>query len=119
MGVKEILRKWAEKNTEKKGRFKELEEEYLMNKKLEEKQKSANERELERYMEEAREKRIKVNLEKFRKQQKKEFWSSNMMNNKQTSILKEDKPILKEKNIFKMKGNMFMKGNMLNSKGFK
>lgn len=117
MGIKDILSKWAEKNSEKKRQFKELEEQYLLQKKLEDKQKSANERELERYLKEQREERIKKELEYFRKKKKNELWHNSFLLKKNNSILKTDKPILKEKNIFSLKGNMFQRGNMLDGSG--
>ena len=117
MGIKDILSRWAEKNTEKKKQFKEMEEQYLLQKKLEDRQKSSNERELERYLKEQREERIKKELEHFRKKQKNDLWHNSFLLKKDNSMLKNDKPILKEKNIFSLKGTMFQRGNMLDGSG--
>lgn len=113
MGIKEALVKIAERNAEKKRKFKQLEEDFLMRKKLEERQKSANERELERVMNERREAMIKTQLDKYRKEKRRELLKGNSLFNQGASILKEENPILKQKNIFKMKGNMFAKSTIL------
>lgn len=67
---------------------------------LEERQKSSNRRELERDFREEEEAEIKRQLEIRRKRRNQEQWKSNTMLGKQKSILKDDRPILKEKNIF-------------------
>lgn len=115
MGIRDILAKLTGRNEEKSRKYKELEEDFLLRKKLEERQKSANERELERFMKEKREERIKTELQAFRDKQKHETWSSNTMLNKGASILKNDRPILKEPDVIRiMKSHDSMKGNMLN-----
>lgn len=110
-----MIRKASERRTEHKLKYKEAEENMRIQKTLEERQKSSNERELDRYFQEKREKEIKEQLDHIRSKQNKENWKGdNLMNG--TSILKEDRPILKEKNIFKgnqhsnlIKGEMFFK----------
>lgn len=96
----------------KNERVKEIIEERRAQRLAEQRDKPSNERELERFYEEARQERIKQQLAAFRKQRQKEVWSSNMM--KKDKIFKDERPILKEKNIFK--GS---KASILNSnKGF-
>jgi hypothetical protein len=102
MGIKEIISAMREGKIEKNKKFHELEEDFLLRKKLEERQKSANERELERYMKEQREDSIKKQLETFRKRKQDELWHNNFLLKKDKSILRTDRPILKEKNIFVM-----------------
>jgi len=99
MGIMDMIRKWNENKKIKSEKFQEMQENYKMNKMLEERQKSANERELERYMEEQREKMIKDKLGKIRKKENTESWKSNYFKGG-TAITKNDRPILKEKNIF-------------------
>lgn len=108
MGITDIIKKWSENKKELKQKFKEAETEQKIQKMLEERQKSSNERELERYVKEEREKKIKSQLDKIHKQQTKEMWKSNAILKKGKSILHDDKkalacdkPILKQKNIFK------------------
>jgi hypothetical protein len=99
MGVMALVRKWQERKKEKSEKFKQMQEEDKLNEMLLERKKSSNRRELERYYKEQEEKQIKEALDKIHKQQNKESWKGNNFNNKMT-ILKDDRPILKEKNIF-------------------
>ena len=126
MGVKEFLSHALKKDS----RFKELEKEMRMQKMLQERMKNSNERELDRFYEEERQKTIKKNLEEFRNQRKEESWhgENNILNSPNIfkghkSILHEDKSaldngpgILNQKNIFSMgsdkkkkKGGIFFK----------
>ena len=100
MSIMDLVRKWKENKKQKSEKFKELQEDYRLQKMLEERQKSANQRELESYYKEQREKQIKEELDEIRKQKKKEMWHGNNFAGK-SSILRNERPILKEKNIFK------------------
>jgi len=108
----DLVRKWGEKKKVKSEKFKEMQEDYRLNKMLEERQKSSNERELERYFKEEREKHIKEQLDVVRKKKSQEMWKGGSNLKKQTSIMKNERPILKEKNIFKHNN----KNNILKSK---
>ena len=101
MGLMDIIRKYSEKKATTKEKFKQAEEEMKIQRLLEERQKSSNRRELERYMKDKEEERIKQALEGIRKKQSHDTWSgkTSMINQKMT-ILQDDKPILMEKNIF-------------------
>jgi len=88
-----ILKKFIENYKEKREREKEFESEIRMQKRVAEKMKDANERELERYFEEARKAKISAQLEKFRKQRAKEIWTANPF--------KEKKNLFKNKPMFK------------------
>jgi len=79
------------KNLEKSMRFKQMQEDLRLQQTLEDRQKSANERELDRFYEEEREKSIKRNLEEFRAARKAEAMK--------TTVLAGD-------NQFKGKGNI-------------
>ena len=100
MGIKEVLAKMAER----KNKFKELEEDFQLRKKLEDRQKSANERDLERYLKEQREDEIKKSLESFRKKQADDFWASNQLS--KNNMSKNQNNILKQKNIFKLNSGL-------------
>jgi hypothetical protein len=110
MGLMETIRKWSDRKKEKSAKFKELEEDYKLNKMLADRQKSSNERELEAHMKRLREDDIKRKLDSIHDQQTKDNWKSKPILNSQKSILKNDRPILKEKHIF-----MNNKSTMLNS----
>lgn len=110
MTLKEIFNKFTHKDE----RFKDMQREDRMGKVLEERKKNANERELERFIEEERQKQIKIALEQFRKKKKDEFFhGGNML--KQKNIFKGHKNILHQDfDILKGGENLFMKkGGML------
>ena len=96
----DIVRNWSDKKKMRSKKYKELEEDYRLNKMLEDRQKSSNERELESYIKEERERKIKEQLDVVRKKKSKEMWKGNNMSGGKT-ILRNERPILKEKNIFK------------------
>ena len=96
-----LLKKTSEDKIEFKKRFKDAEMEMKIQKRLEERQKSSNERELEAYIKKQREEKIKQKLDVIHDKQNKESWKGSYNVLKQEkSILKDDRPILKEKNIF-------------------
>lgn len=83
-----------------------------MQKKLEQRQLTSNERELNRFAEEDRQKYIKAKLEAYRKREHNEVWhgktmlaTKNMFRNmpsimKEKSMLKEEKSILAQERLF-------------------
>jgi len=100
--IQKLLGKTSEDKVEFKRKFKEAQEEQKINRLLEERSLSSNERELRKIMEKQREDNILDELKKIRKKENKENWKSSVsVMDGGTSILKEDRPILKEKNIFK------------------
>lgn len=99
--IKEIL----EKLKKKRLAINDLSEQVRIQKMVEDRQKSANERELERFLSEEREKEIKLRLEQFRKQKKVESMENNILKGK--NIFKGHKSILKDKKLFSTKGGMF------------
>lgn len=116
--LQRLLRKGGEEKREFKERLKQVQQEDKIAELVEERKKSSNRRELERYMKEQEEEKIKQMLNKINKKRNQETWKSkNGILDKGTSILKDDKPILKEKNIFMNNPNMF-KTNKQNSMGF-
>jgi hypothetical protein len=70
--LSDFIQRWKER----KSKSKEMEDDVRIQKRIIEKQKSANERELERYLEEERQKAIKTQIERFREQRKNEHWHS-------------------------------------------
>ena len=97
----DLIRKIGGNKSEIKQKFKEREQEVKIEKMIEERQKSSNKRELEKYMHEQDEKRIKEALDKIHKTQNKENWKGQSILKSDKNILTNDSPILKEKNIFK------------------
>ena len=99
MGIKDFIKNAFSRGSSDKARYKEMETEYRMQKTLQERQKSANQRELEGYHKEQREKMIKYELDRWRKRKKNEFWHGNKIY-EQRYMFKERNPILKSRNIF-------------------
>ncbi|HDK42074.1 MAG TPA: hypothetical protein ENG87_01740 [Candidatus Pacearchaeota archaeon] len=105
--IQNLIKGSGEDKREFKEKFKEAQQKLKVQGMLEEREKSSNQRELERYLKQQREKRIKMELDKIHKKQKKEMWEGQNILKSQTSILKEgksiltnDRPILGQKNIF-------------------
>lgn len=117
--LKNLISGLGKDKSEFKAKLKQAQEEDKIMNVIEERKKSANQRELERWHKEQQEKYIKEELDKIHKQNNKELWrSKNSILAQKTNILKDDRPILKEKNIFMdnrndipfvKKGGMFFK----------
>ena len=101
-----MIKEFLEKIKDRKQMQKEIETEHHVMKKIQQRAKSANERELEKFMEEKRQKIIEAKVKAMRKEKLSEFWKSNAMQ-KQPRILDNNeklisggKSILKAKRIF-------------------
>jgi hypothetical protein len=101
MGLKETLKKIFQKNE----RFKEMQAEVKFQKMVEDRQKSANEREIEKFLHDRREEAFKNQVREIHNMEKQKHWSGGfgMSNN----IFSNHKSILSEDNhLFGMKGNI-------------
>jgi len=116
--IQNLVRKMKGDKDEFKSKFKEFQEDKRINELVEERSKSSNRRELERYLKEQEEAQIKMELSKIRKKQNRDIWNSpNKILGGKTTMIITDRPILKEKNIFAnskkipfiQKGGMFFK----------
>ena len=74
-----VISEFLKKSITKSARFKEAQEQMNIQNKLIERQKSSNERELDRFHEEEREKSIKKNLEEFRNIRQKESMKTTVL----------------------------------------
>ena len=112
--LKNLVRGMGEDRQEIKAKLKEAQQDRRIANIVEEREKSANRREFERYMKEQEEERIKQALDKIRKEKSKEVWKpKKTILDSDTNILANDRPMLKEKNIFKhKKGGFISKGSM-------
>jgi hypothetical protein len=106
--IQSIANKISGEKGDFKRRFKEAQENQKIEKLLEQRNKSSDERELESHLKRMREDDIKSKLEKIHNQQNKDNWKSNSILSQKATMLKNDKPILKEKNIFKNEKNLFI-----------
>ena len=107
MGIKDFIEKLGERSRHRKELMRSVEEQTRIQQIVEDRQKSSNERELERFMKEEREEQIKEALQ-FQRQKRDEDikFGHNPLNAK--NIMKSQWEVLKEKNQFANKGNMFV-----------
>ena len=106
MGIKEILQHFKEGSQRRKEMIKELDERIRIQKIVEDRQKSANERELERYLKEQREARIKKQLDRERKRRERDIkFGHNPLDI--PNIMKAKWEVMKEKNMFQNNQNIF------------
>ncbi|HDK25983.1 MAG TPA: hypothetical protein ENG48_02670 [Candidatus Atribacteria bacterium] len=100
MGLKEIIQNLGEKQKARKEKIRLLDEEIRLQKLVQDRMKSANERELERFMEENRQENIKKMLEVMRKKRQRDInFNHNPLNT--PNIMKAKWEVLKERNMFK------------------
>lgn len=101
-----------------KEKLKDAEQDRKVQKILDEREKSSNHRELERFMHEKEEERITNTLKKIRKQKDREVWhGKHQILKSDCNILDNDRPLLKEKNVFKNNKRIFSR-KLNNSMGF-
>lgn len=93
-----LLKDFIAKFKQKSEREKALEDEIRIQHRVGEKMKSANERELEGYMKENREKMIKHKLEKVRTQKSREMWKASLLKNNARCYI--DNSLMKSKKNF-------------------
>lgn len=105
--IKNLLKGMSEDKKEIKLKFKEAQQNQKVQHMLEEREKSANQRELEKHYEEQKEKLITEQLEVVRKKQREDTWKGKSILKGHKSILHEDKKafandksIMFQKNIF-------------------
>lgn len=91
--LKNIIDKFKGNQSEFKVKLRQAQENAKIERIIEERVKSSNERELESHYKKMREESIKRQLDKIHKQQNQSLWKGNILSN-QTSILRNDMPIL-------------------------
>ena len=107
MGFRDILKKAGEKARERKEMLKAADDELRIHKILEERQKSANQRELEGYMKEEYEKEVKERLDVMRKERDQDInFGHNPLDTPNITNSTEWE-VLKERNMFNNRGDYF------------
>ena len=96
--LKDMVAKYKEKSQKEKA----LEEDIHIQERVMEKKKSANERELESYMREQREKQIQSRVERIRKQKMDSMWKASLMKNNTKCYI--DNSLMKQKKNFLRSG---------------
>ena len=109
-----MLERIKQKKEEKKDLFRNLQNQDTVSTIIEERKKSSNERELERYMKEDYEKKIKEQLEFMRKKRRDDIAFNhnplnvkNITNHVAWNVLKEKKLFSDNKNMFMNQKNIF------------
>jgi len=113
MGLKDLINNIRERKREKKQKFIEAEEDMRIQEMLEERKKSANERELEKFMKKEREEKIKLELDKMRKKEARDINFNHNPLDVPNVISHAKWEILKEKNMFKNNSNMFFNNEFI------
>ena len=112
-----MIDNWKERNKGRKELISQMDERMRAEEILEQRKKSANERELEMFVKEDREESIKSQLQKMRKIRDDDIKFGHNPLNAPNITNHVDFEILKQKNLFKGKSNMFsnhtsvLKGN--------
>jgi len=112
-----VLKEFLARLREKKVVMQEAQTQDRVAHTVQERKKSSNERELERFVEENRQEQIKKQLHQFRERQKTRNREVTTLD--KHNIFKNHKPILQhDKKLFGMnQGNMLSQGSMLNQGG--
>ena len=112
MGIKDLIERWKSNRSSKSEKLKEALEDYEVQKRVMDLQKSSNERELERFMKEHREDSIKRELEEFRKSRQNEYkYQHQILKTKNMFDPKYNKKsILKDKKLFTTEKRLFFHG---------
>jgi len=108
MGIVDLIKKIGEKNKERREKIRLLDEEIRLKKLVEDRMKSANERELERFIEEERQDNIKKVLDKMRKKRMDDINFKHNPLDVPNITNKVSWEVLKEKNLFKRQKNIFV-----------
>jgi len=108
MGIADLIKKLGEKNKERKEKIRLLDEEIRLRKLVEDRMKSANERELERFIEEERQDNIKKALDRMRKKRINDINFKHNPLDIPNITNKISWEVLKEKNLFKKQKNIFV-----------
>jgi hypothetical protein len=108
MGLKDMIENRREKKKERKELMRKMDEQMRVEELLQERKKSSNERELDRFFKEDREEQIKLQLNEMRKKRDADIkFGHNPLNTK--NIMKAEWEVLREPNLFTGKSNIFSK----------
>ena len=112
MGIREMIQNMGAKGKERKEMIRQMDEQIRMEKIVQDRQRSSNERELLGYEDEDREAMIKERLELARKKRDRDInFNHNPIDAK--NIMKAEWEVLREKSQFSGKSNMFTNENSI------
>lgn len=113
MAFKEFIQGLGKKGKERKEMLRQMDEQVRMQRIIQERQLSANERELNRYLDEERESQIKQALEYQRKKRQHDLSYNHNPLSIPNITNHTDWEVLKEHNMFKGNNNMFTNQNFI------
>lgn len=119
MGFKELIEKLGEKQRNRKEMIRQLDDNVRIHKLVEDRQKSSNERELERFQNEDREENIKHALETMRKKRDHDIKFNHNALDVENITNHTDWEVLKERNMFGGRQNMFANQNNIHKSNHK
>lgn len=108
MGIKDLIKGLGSKQRDRKQLIRQIDDQMRAEKIVEERTKSANERELERFYKEEREEQIKVALDHERKKRESDIKFNHNPLNVKNITNHTDWEVLKERNQFANQKNMFV-----------
>ncbi len=106
-----MLKEFLRGRIARREKFKEMEGDFRAERAIQQKQKNSNERELERFEEEARQVNIKKRLDAFRKVRGRELFKNDLLKspplfNAKATVLNNDLNVMRNDGMFLSKGNM-------------
>lgn len=108
MGIRDFLNRIREKRL----RYKQYSEDMKVQEDYEQRKKTANERELERFMEEERQKKVKMALDGYRKKTAYEMEHNHQILNTKNMFNGEKPVVMKQKSLFSGKSNLNTPGGL-------
>jgi flavin-dependent dehydrogenase len=108
MGIREFL----ERLRAKKVKYKEYDEDMRIQETYEQRKKSANERELEEYLNKIRESKIKKELEYYRKREKWDTEHNHQIINTKNMFKAQKPTLMREEKLFSSKSNLNTPGGL-------
>lgn len=113
MTIMDMIKKITSNKDERGNKFKEMQEQDRLETMLEERKKSSNKRELEKYYKDKEEESIKEKLNAIRKQRNHDSWKGDSILKSDYNILKEDRKILSNDRPILSKNNMFLESKKI------
>lgn len=107
MAIADLFKKVGERSRNRKELIRDLDERTRVEEIVAERRKSANQRELERFLKEDQEETIKTQLEEMRKRRDQDIKLNHNPLNVKNITGKTQWEVMKEKNMFKNNGNIF------------
>lgn len=113
MTIVDMIKKLAAKKDESGNKFKEMQEADRLETMLQERKKSSNRRELEKYYKDKEEAEVKRRLDIIRKKRNHDAWKGESILKSNYNILKDDKKVFSKNKSLLSKSNTFLSSNKI------